>query len=97
MGINKIKNKIKQMIEEDELGIEEVISSKCIKEYKTGFWKAQLNRLESGRYMVEIYWFNYYLEKLNDKNWYGLYDNRFDAEKEYENINLSNLRRKIND
>jgi hypothetical protein len=73
--------------------IKNVIDSKCIKEYKTGYWKAQFNLLENGKYMVEIYWFSYYLEKANNKNWHSLYDNEFDAEEKYRNINLKDLRR----
>jgi len=78
------------MIEED-LEIKEVIASKCVKEYKTGYWKAQLNLLESGKYMVELYWFNYYLESSKEENWYETYNNKLNAEESYKKINLKLL------
>jgi len=77
----------------EALDIKEVISSRCIKEYKTGYWKAQLNLLESSQYMVEVYWFSYYLESGNNKNWFKIYDIESDANKKYRSINLKILRR----
>jgi len=75
------------------LDIKDVISSKCIKKYKTGYWKAQFNLLKSDRYMVEVYWFPYYLEGENNKSWFGIYNNKSDAEKIYQDINIKRLRR----
>lgn len=77
----------------EDFDIKNVIDTKCIKKYKTGFWKAQLNLLEDGRYMIEIYWFPYYLEKTDNRNWHKIYNNESEAEKEYKNVNLYNLRK----
>lgn len=76
----------------EALDIKEVIGSRCIKEYKTGYWKAQFNLLESGQYMVEVYWFPYYLEANNNKTWYEIYDNKSDAEKSYQDVNVNILK-----
>jgi len=77
----------------EELDIKDVIDSKCIKKYKNGYWKAQFNLLESGRYMVEVYWFPYYLESENNKSWFEIYSNKSDAEKIYQDTNIKRLRR----
>ena len=77
----------------ENLDIKDVIDSKCIKKYKIGYWKAQFNLLENGQYMIEIYWFPYYLEKANNKNWHKIYNNKSEAEEKYQSINLKDLRK----
>ena len=74
------------------LDIKDVINSKCIKKYKTGYWKAQFNLLESGQYMVEVYWFPYYLEGENNKSWFEIYNNKSDAEKIYQDIDIKKIK-----
>lgn len=70
------------------MDIKEVIASKSIKENKSGYWKAQLNLLNNNKYMIEIYYFPYYLENDNNKYYSKIYDNESKAEKVYQNIKI---------
>ena len=71
----------------------EVIDSKYIKERKTGAWKAQINELEDGKYLVEVYWDAYYLEVGRDEYYYKIFENEGEAQKLYDALTFNNMKK----
>jgi len=71
----------------------EVIGSKYIKERKTGAWKAQINELEDGKYLVEVYWFPYYNECNKGVYLYKLFNSEEEAQKLYDILTFNNMKK----
>ena len=74
----------------------EVIGSKYIKERKTGAWKAQINELEDGKYLIEVYWDAYYLEIGKDDYYYKIFETEKGAQKLYDALTFNNMKKFLN-
>lgn len=71
----------------------EVIGSKYIKERKTGAWKAQINELEDGKYLVEVYWDAWLFEVGRDDYYYKIFENEKEAQKLYDTLTFNNMKK----
>jgi hypothetical protein len=66
--------------------IENVLASDPVVERKTGYWKKQLNEMSDGRYMVEVYWFEYLHETGSDDFYVAWFDTEEEATSVYERL-----------
>jgi hypothetical protein len=66
--------------------IRNILASGPVVERKTGYWKKQLNKMSDGRYMVEVYWFEYLYEMDRDDYYLAWFDTEEEATAIYEQL-----------
>lgn len=80
-------------MKEEIAEIRDVIGSRYIKVKKKGAWEAQINELEDGKYLIEVYWDPFHGECGKAERYHKLFNTEKGAQKVFNSLTINNMKK----